>query len=90
MGCGMSVEQQQEQDAQLQPFSPPLGIHQRYCAQELTTLVLREKAFTWSGDDFSVRTVDGRLVLRCDAKVFSMRDRKGKLGFVYFTLMWRF
>ena len=78
MGSAMSAEQKTAQDASLVPFDPPLGLHGQYCSPALTTLVMREKYFSWSGQDFTVRTTEGRLVLRCDAKAFSIRDRKGK------------
>ena len=78
MGAGMSTEQMAAQDASLVPFKPPLGIHPQYSSPVPTTLVMREKYFSWSGQDFTVRTTDGRLVLRADAKVFSLSNSKGE------------
>ena len=78
MGAGMSTEQLEAQDASLQPFNPPLGLYPQHSAPIPTTLIMREKYFSWSGQDFTVRTSDGRLVLRADAKAFSLSDRKGE------------
>jgi hypothetical protein len=64
--------------AQLQPFSPPLGVNLAFCVNSPTTMVLKEKAFTFSGDDFSVKDTNGTVVLRCQGKAMSFADRKGK------------
>lgn len=33
----------------LHPVNPPLGVHPEFCVQVPTTLVLKEKAFSFSG-----------------------------------------
>ncbi|WWD05355.1 hypothetical protein V865_003428 [Kwoniella europaea PYCC6329] len=62
--------------AQLHPVSPPLGLHPNYFAKQPTTLVLREKVFSWSGDDFSVKDTNGFTVVKCHGQAISFRDRK--------------
>ncbi|WRT66012.1 uncharacterized protein IL334_002963 [Kwoniella shivajii] len=62
--------------AALHPINPPLGLHANYFAQQPTTLVLKEKVFSWSGDDFSVKDTNGHTVVRCHGQSMSFRDRK--------------
>ncbi|WWD18250.1 hypothetical protein CI109_102700 [Kwoniella shandongensis] len=62
--------------AQLHPVNPPLGVHGHYCMPHPTTLVLKEKAFSFSGDDFAVKDQNGQVVVRCKGQAFSFRDRK--------------
>ncbi|ORY32262.1 tubby C-terminal-like domain-containing protein [Naematelia encephala] len=61
---------------QLAPIHPPLGMHPQYCVNVPTTLVLKEKAFSFSGDDFAVKDSNGIPVVHCKGKAFSFRDRK--------------
>lgn len=53
-----------------QPFSPQL-----YKPVE-TTLQMTEKVWSFSGDDFTIKAVNGEPVCTCKGKVMSMRDRK--------------
>ncbi|WVF71015.1 hypothetical protein IAT40_005811 [Kwoniella sp. CBS 6097] len=62
--------------AQLHPVNPPLGVFPNYYAQQPTTLVLKEKVFSFSGDDFSVKDTNGYTVVRCHGQALSWRDRK--------------
>lgn len=39
---------------------------------------MKEKVFSLSGDDFTVKTVEGREVCKCKGKVMSVRDKKSK------------
>ncbi|KAK4897510.1 hypothetical protein LTR17_005286 [Elasticomyces elasticus] len=63
----------------LAPVNPTLGPQPAsahlYSAHQ-TTLIMKEKVFSLSGDDFTVRTVDGMDVCKCKGKVVSMRDSK--------------
>ncbi|ORX35443.1 tubby C-terminal-like domain-containing protein [Kockovaella imperatae] len=60
----------------LAPVNPPLGVFQHYYAGRPTTLVLKEKIMSWTGDDFSVKDTDGNVVCRCSGQAFSLRERK--------------
>ncbi|KAK8865575.1 hypothetical protein IAR55_000719 [Kwoniella newhampshirensis] len=62
--------------AQLHPVNPPLGVNPHYCVPVPTTLVLKEKAFSFSGDDFAVKDSHGAVVVRCKGQAFSFCDRK--------------
>lgn len=62
---------------QLVPVHPPVAVFTPFIAQSPTTLVLREKMWSWTGDDFSVKdAATGQPVVRCEGKAFSMRERK--------------
>lgn len=46
----------------LTPFNPPLGpqpANAHFYSPSQTTLQMKEKVFSLSGDDFTVKTVDG-------------------------------
>lgn len=63
----------------LAPFQPPLGPQpptgQIYKPHE-TTLKMTENVWSISGDDFTVKTVDGEEICKCKGRAVSMRDRK--------------
>ncbi|KAJ7759980.1 tubby C-terminal-like domain-containing protein [Mycena metata] len=59
----------------LQPSSQ-LGIFPQFCAQQQMTLVLKEKVFSFSGDDFAVKDQFGNVVIRCQGKALSWSDKK--------------
>ncbi|KIR67423.1 hypothetical protein I314_01839 [Cryptococcus bacillisporus CA1873] len=61
----------------LQPVHPPLGIHPAYTSHpQPVTLVLKERVFSFSGDDFGITDTNGQVVVRCKGKVLSFTDRK--------------
>ncbi|WVN85487.1 uncharacterized protein L203_100633 [Cryptococcus depauperatus CBS 7841] len=62
--------------AVLHPVNPPIGRLPQYYAQAPTTLVLKEKVFSWTGDSFGVKDTNGNVIVECSGKVMSMRDRK--------------
>lgn len=66
----------------LTPFSPPLGPTLSHCLPDPVTLHMKEKAFSLTGDDFSVKTLQGLEICRCKGKVVSLSDKKSKQGFV--------
>lgn len=69
---------------QLAPVNPPLGplpTRPDFYRPEQATLEMKEKVFSISGDDFTVKTVDegsGGVtdVLKCKGKAISARDKK--------------
>ncbi|WVQ77086.1 hypothetical protein IAR50_006769 [Cryptococcus sp. DSM 104548] len=61
--------------APLHPVNPPIGIYPYLYAREPTALKLKEK-ISWSGDDFEIKDLAGRVVVRCEGQAFSYRDRK--------------
>jgi len=61
---------------QLAPVTPPLGVNPNYCMAKQTTLVLKEKVWSLSGDSFSVTDEAGMAVCKCQGKTFSFSDRK--------------
>ncbi|KAK3669973.1 hypothetical protein LTR78_010145 [Recurvomyces mirabilis] len=63
----------------LAPFQPPLGpqpANAHIYSPHQVTLQMKEKVFSLSGDDFTIRTVDGLDVCTCHGKMVSARDRK--------------
>ena len=63
----------------LTPFNPPLGpqpANPHLYSPQPTTLHMKEKVFSLSGDDFTIKTVDGHEVCKCHGKVVSARDKK--------------
>lgn len=63
----------------LTAVNPPLGPQPQnanfYHPREVT-LAMREKVFSLTGDDFTVRTVDGVDVMKCKAKLVSIHGKK--------------
>ena len=55
----------------------PIGVFPSFVFQQEIVLVLKEKAFSFSGDDFSVKDVNGNVVFRFDGRALSMRQKKG-------------
>jgi len=62
--------------APLLAFNPPLGPNVKYCVPQETMLHMKEKAFSLSGDDFTVKTTTGMEICRCKGKVLSISDKK--------------
>ncbi|KAL1413736.1 hypothetical protein Q8F55_001518 [Vanrija albida] len=60
----------------LNPVHPPIGVFPGFVAQQPTTLVLKEKVLSWSGDDFGVKDQHGNVIVRVGGKVMSLRQRK--------------
>ncbi|MCJ1274878.1 hypothetical protein MMC21_002676 [Puttea exsequens] len=60
----------------LEAFNPPLGPTLSQCHPEPVTLHMKEKAFSLSGDDFTVKTVAGLEVCKCKGKMLSLSDKK--------------
>jgi formylmethanofuran dehydrogenase subunit D len=65
--------------------SPQLGIFPQFCAQQQMTLVMKEKVFSFSGDDFAVKDQFGNVVIRCQGKALSWSDKKGAFTSTYHT-----
>ena len=68
----------------LAPFNPALGPILAQCHPEPVTLHMKEKAFSLTGDDFTVKTVAGMEVCKCKGKMLSISDKKGS-----FNSWWR-
>lgn len=64
--------------APLAPFNPPLGPTPQFAQLNEETLQMKEKVFSLTGDDFTVRTVSGIEICQCKGKVFSIRDAKSQ------------
>ena len=63
----------------MQPFDPPLGPHPPrpdLYAPNSVTLTMKEKVLSLTGDDFTVKTVDGNDVCKVKGKYFSIHDSK--------------
>ena len=71
-----SHQQKQPWDSSLPTLLPSnsnlsrhlLGVHTAFWVPNPTTLVLKEKAFSWSGDDFQVKDANGVEVIRVKGK----------------------
>ena len=61
--------------APLAPFNPPLGPYARFAQPTEQTLQMKEKVFSLSGDDFTVRTAQGLDVCKCKGKVSKLALR---------------
>ena len=48
---------------------------------------MKEKAFSLTGDDFTVKTTAGMEVCKCKGKVMSISDKKGRLLSLYVGLV---
>ena len=61
---------------QLPPVPTPVAVFPPFIAQYPTTLIMREQLFSLSDDAFTVKTLDGRDVLKITADTFSISARK--------------
>ena len=63
----------------LVPVQPPLGPQppsNKFYNPHQVTLALKEKVFSISGDDFTVRTAEGQDIVKVKGKLISLRDSK--------------
>ncbi|ORX84150.1 DUF567-domain-containing protein [Anaeromyces robustus] len=51
-------------------------VNKKFVLPQSVTLVLREKIFSLSGDDFSIKDINGVEYLRCKGKALSIRNKK--------------
>ncbi|CZR57666.1 uncharacterized protein PAC_07555 [Phialocephala subalpina] len=65
---------------QLSPIHPPLGINLNFAVPQPTTLIIKEKAWSFSGSHFQVRDQNGIDVLKCkDKSKASLTSSTGKI-----------
>lgn len=64
------------QPIQLSPVHPALGINPTYCLPKQTTLVMKEKVWSLSGDTFHITDEAGIEVVQCRGQTFSLSGRK--------------
>lgn len=65
--------------ANLAPIQIPLGAQPpsaKFYSPNQTVLALKEKVFSLSGDDFTVKTAQGISICKCKGKFISLRDSK--------------
>lgn len=62
--------------APLNPVQPALGLSAEFCATRETTLVLRQKILSASGDSFLVTDTDGVPVVEVQGKALSLMGRR--------------
>lgn len=63
----------------LAPVNPPLGPQvpdAKFYSPQQITLALRERVFSFTGDDFTVQTADGTPICKCKAALVSLRGKK--------------
>ncbi|KAH7360943.1 tubby C-terminal-like domain-containing protein [Rhexocercosporidium sp. MPI-PUGE-AT-0058] len=60
----------------LAPISPPLGVNPAYCVNKQTTLVMKEKVWSLSGDTFHIVDESNHEVVQCRGQTLSLSDRK--------------
>jgi uncharacterized protein YxjI len=60
----------------LAPVHPALGVNATYCLPHETTLVMKEKVWSLSGDTFHITDQNGVEVVRCKGSTFTLTDRK--------------
>jgi len=61
--------------AQLPPLPHHLGVLPGYYANQPTTLVMREKIMSFTGNDYHVKSTEGASVLRVRGTAMSISDR---------------
>lgn len=73
MGCAASLP---AEDEFLKEFpAQPSYTDGVISTTDIIRLVVKEKIFSWSGDDFTVNDVTGKPYCKVKGKVMSMRDR---------------
>jgi len=58
------------------PAPAPLALFLPFIAEYPTTLIMKEQVFSLSSDAFTVKTLNGRDVLKITADTFSISARK--------------
>ncbi|ORX52252.1 hypothetical protein BCR36DRAFT_582749 [Piromyces finnis] len=58
------------------PRKAVVGTEARFLAQQPVTLVLKEHVLSYSGDDFSIKDLNGVSYFQCKGKYISLHDRK--------------
>jgi uncharacterized protein YxjI len=61
---------------QLAPVPAPIAVFSTFIAEQPTTLIMKEQIFSLSDDAFTVKTLDGRDILKITADTFSLSARK--------------
>ena len=56
--------------------NPIAAFERRFTFQKPITLLLKEKTFSWSGDDFNITDTNGQPYFKIKGKAFSMRQKK--------------
>ncbi|KAF3941500.1 hypothetical protein ABW19_dt0200576 [Dactylella cylindrospora] len=60
----------------LEPVSAQIAIFPQFVAQKTESLVLKEKVFSFSGDSFDIKTLEGNPVFKVQGKAMSLSGRK--------------
>ena len=58
------------------PRNPIVATEQRFAFQFPLSLLLQERVYSWSGDDFNITDLMGTPYFRCGGRVFSFRQKK--------------
>jgi uncharacterized protein YxjI len=59
------------------PQNPPVvAVDPRFCFPHQISLLMKEKSFSFSGDDFTIQDQQGTVYFKIDGKAFSFRDKK--------------
>lgn len=53
-----------------------IGVFPQFIAQQPETLVIKEKVLSLSGDSFSIKTIDGRVIIEVKGEKLSLSGRK--------------
>jgi uncharacterized protein YxjI len=53
-----------------------IGIFPQFIAQQLETIILKERILSFTGDSFSIKLADGTPILQVKGKVLSFSGRK--------------
>lgn len=79
----LSIPRHFEEMSPLRPFNPFLGLNPKYCLATEEILLMQERAISFTGDDFSIKTVNGIDVCKCKGKLMSLHQRKGIYPFQF-------
>ena len=75
--------------AQLPPLPHHLGVLPNYYANQPTTLVMREKIMSFTGNDYHIKSTEGASILRVRGNAMSLSERSEVLdnqGLLLFTV----
>jgi uncharacterized protein YxjI len=71
----MSSYKEDSKVPMLAPLTGFLGVIPPFYAQQSTTLILKQKLWSWSHGDFVIKTTDGTPVLRAEGSAMSLSRR---------------
>lgn len=75
-GGGSSSSGGAQKVVTIEPVAAQIAIFPQFVAQKTESLILQEKVFSFSGDSFDIKNVEGTPVFKVQGKAMSMSGRK--------------